>query len=152
MADLLRRDARPVDLPQLEAMAGAFCREFIPDLPDAPMRRLRTLRWLMTGGSPESPLLLRVLVAGDRLVGMIGLAITEHLISGERVASELFWYVLPEARRGGGLGLLYDAESWARAQGAQRLHMIAVTGNLGVGEVYAHRGYRLREQTYEKVL
>ena len=48
------------------------------------------------------------------LVGMILMVIYAHPFSGERVASELAWWVDPEARNSGaGVRLLRAAEGWA---------------------------------------
>ena len=89
-----------------------------------------------------------VLETGGRVVGMIGLAVLPHFMSGELVASELFWWVEPEARRGtGGVRLLRRAESWARSTQAVRMQMIAPTAH--VAKFYQALGYVPMEVAYQ---
>lgn len=83
------------------------------------------------------------------LVGMIGLLLFENPITGEATASELFWWVDPECR-GQGVRLLKRAEAWAKASGAEQLHMVAPTA--AVGELYDRLGYEFLEATYRKAL
>src|SRR5947207_12552252 len=63
---------------------------------------------------------------GGRLVGMIGAFAFAHPVSGERVGSEIMWWMEPDAR-GAGVRLLRAAERWAKTQGATRFQMIAPT-------------------------
>jgi GNAT superfamily N-acetyltransferase len=86
--------------------------------------------------------------AGE-VVGMIGLLQFQHPISGESTVSELFWWVEPE-HRGHGVRLLKRAERWARSIGAERLHMIAPTSQ--VGALYEALGYELLETAYQRAL
>jgi GNAT superfamily N-acetyltransferase len=83
------------------------------------------------------------------LAGMIGCIATIHPTSWEPVASELFWYVPPEAR-GGGIKLLFAAEKWAREFGCARC--IMVSPNERVGALYERLGYELLETQYIKEL
>lgn len=83
------------------------------------------------------------------LAGMIGMLATIHPTSWEPVASELFWYVPPEAR-GGGLKLLFAGERWARESGCKRC--IMVSPNERVGTLYERLGYEFLETQYVKAL
>jgi GNAT superfamily N-acetyltransferase len=90
-----------------------------------------------------------LLAADTEVVGAIGLYLFLHPISGEQVASEVFWWVEPDSR-GDGLRLLREAERWAAAQGATLLQMIAPTE--AVERVYLHRGYVPVERLYQRRL
>lgn len=113
---------------------------------------------------PDNPDQLRTTAAGlitsesgfvavdDRdgtLVGMIGILLFPHHLSGERIAGEVFWWVEPE-RRGGGVRLMKRAEAWAKDHGAVRMQMIAPSAP--VGALYARLGYAPVEIAYERAL
>ena len=83
------------------------------------------------------------------VVGMIGLILFEHPITGEVTATELFWWVEPE-HRGHGLRLLKRGEQWAHASGARAVQMIAPTPDLG--RLYERLGYSFMESGYQKAI
>lgn len=83
------------------------------------------------------------------MVGMLGYCIYTHLISGEKTAGEVFWWVEPE-HRGDGLRLLARFEAIARAAGAKKLQMIAP--NEQVATVYERLGFGFMESAYQKAL
>ena len=85
-----------------------------------------------------------------RTVGMLGLFLHHHPISGARVASELFWWVEPEYRGLTGLKLLHRAERWATERGAQVLQMIAPSPE--VERLYDRSGFTRVEVSYQKRL
>lgn len=138
------RHATLADVPRIVEMAERFF-------------ALSEYRELMTG----SPVHLaafaeRLLAQNDAtilvadaqgVVGMLAIYVFEHPYSGERVASELVWWVEPE-QRGAGVRLLRAAEQWAAAQGAKVLQMIAP--NARVGEFYAKAGYVPVETTFQR--
>lgn len=82
----------------------------------------------------------------DRVIGMLAIYVFEHPFSGERVASELVWWVEPETR-GAGVRLLTTAKKWAKEQGATVLQMIAPNDH--VGKFYRTAGYRPVETVYQ---
>lgn len=82
-------------------------------------------------------------------VGMIGMVFYHHMISGEPLAGEVFWWVNPEQRRDG-VRLLRAAEQWARDKGAVFMQMIAP--NDRVGEFYAALGYVKIETAFQRTL
>jgi RimJ/RimL family protein N-acetyltransferase len=140
------RDAMPADAPALYAMADQFLAT-PPYVRQADPAQLRTcLEMLLTAPTGR----LFVLERDGVAAGMLGMMVFVHPITGEWTASELFWWVNPEARGRGGLQLLHAAEEWATAQGASRLLMIAPDDR--VGQLYARLGYRRLEATYERVL
>lgn len=86
---------------------------------------------------------------GETPIGMLALWAYEHPMSGERVASEIVWWVSPE-RRGVGVRLLKRAETWARARNATVLQMVAPTDR--VGRFYAACGYDAIETMFQRRL
>ncbi len=92
-----------------------------------------------------------ILVSDDdgHITGMIGVLIFDHPFSGERTASDVAWWVDPEAR-GHGIRLLHAAEEWARENGAK--NMVMVAPDTRVGGIYARLGYTPIELSYQKGL
>lgn len=92
-----------------------------------------------------------IIVAEDQsgVIGMIGLVVYDHHLSGERVGGEIFWWVEPE-KRGIGVRLLKDAERWVKARGGAFLQMIAPSPD--VEQLYERLGYMPIERSYQKAL
>lgn len=88
--------------------------------------------------------------ADGEMTGMLLAMVFDHPLSGERIASELAWWVNPE-RRGHGLRLLREMERWARSNGARLIQMIAPAGE-PVGRLYEARGYSVTETHYQRAL
>lgn len=86
--------------------------------------------------------------AGGDLVGMIVLHAFPHPFSGDRVASELAWWVEPVHRGRAGLYLLRRAEQWAQETGAVWWQMVAPTEE--VGRFYEGQGFTALERTYQR--
>ncbi len=84
----------------------------------------------------------------EQLVGMIGLVMFVHPISGARAASELFWWVEPDFRGTTGVKLLHHAEKWARDHQADILYMVAPTPE--VERLYSRTGFTRVEVGYQK--
>lgn len=82
-----------------------------------------------------------------QIVGVIGVALFDHAMSGERAATEVTWYVHP-AHRGQGLKLLRAAEEWARAHGAMIFQVTAPTPDLAV--LYPRLGFEYVETAFQK--
>lgn len=141
------RRAEPRDVPGIVAMGLRFAAEsdYGSKLPVVPDVIARTVARVAT--SDEG--LLLVSESEESLTGMIALVLYEHPFSGERFASELVWWVEPEAR-GVGVRLLRAAEEWARGSGAGRMQMIAP--NERVGALYDRLGYSKLETTYQRSL
>lgn len=142
----LIRPATPEDLDALVDLGVAFhastpYRAWFQADPSA-MRRLA--EWAVENGS--------VFIAEDGagVVGMIGMALSPHLISGELYASELFWFVDPGARGSTGIRLLRAAEKWARDKGARAIQMTAPDDF--AAHIYERLHYRLMERVYVRTL
>jgi GNAT superfamily N-acetyltransferase len=86
------------------------------------------------------------------VVAALGVVFTPDMFSGVLTAAEVFWYVLPEFRKGGaGLVLLDHFEKSARERKCQEILMVHFA-HLGAGlqKLYESRGYTLLEQTFRK--
>lgn len=84
-------------------------------------------------------------------VGMLGMALYPHLVTGQRTAVECFWWVEP-GFRGNGVSMLRQAERWARDHGAEMIQMIQPHDEERLGAVYEHLGYTVTEHQYQKAL
>lgn len=82
-------------------------------------------------------------------VGMLGLKVYMHPLSGRHVCGEIFWWVEP-GFRGVGLRILRAGERWARSKGATVMNMIAPTPE--VERLYDAIGYGRIEVNYQKTL
>lgn len=79
------------------------------------------------------------------LIGMLAMLLVTHPMSGDRIASEIVWWMNPTAR-GAGVRMLRAAEQWAQDNAAVAVHMIAPTER--VGTFYAAIGYAAVEVNY----
>lgn len=141
------RDARHADTPALIAMGQRFLRETVyrGRITENPAQMGALVQMLI-----DSPTGALFVSERDGIVtGMIGLLLYTQPLSGEPMASELFWWVEPE-HRGHGVRLMKQAEAWARAQGATALQMIAPTSE--VEQLYQRLGYDRIEVAYQKAL
>ena len=142
------REATLEDVPVLVAMGKRFIEEtsYQAIMDHNPVHLGKFLQKLMA--NPEA----LVLVSDqDTVTGVIGMIVYAHPLSGGRFASELFWWMNPEARDGrSGLRLLRQAERWVQEQGAQWLHMIAP--NERIATLYTRLGFTPLEQTFQKAL
>lgn len=85
------------------------------------------------------------------IVGMIAGTVYQHPMSLEQLAIEVAWWMEPAARGGRtALRLLEAFKSWARTQGAVRLHMIAPTEH--VAWFYERLGFDKLETCYQVAL
>lgn len=84
------------------------------------------------------------------LVGMFGAVVAPNAISGEPMATEMFWWVAPAARGTVGVHLLKAAEEWARAAGARRLQLGAPTAE--AAQLYKRLNYNVVEIVFQKEL
>ncbi len=140
------RRARSEDIPRIVDMGVRFLGDIYPDkLVPNPDRMARTVAWLLEDDGRA----LFVSEKDGQLTGMIGLFVYEHPMSGERTASEMFWWVEPE-HRGHGVRLLKVARGWAKAAGARTIQMVAP--GYDVERFYQRLGYTKVETVYLSVL
>lgn len=90
---------------------------------------------------------------GGRLCGAIGGSVFPDFPTGDLVASEFFWYCVPESR-GAGLRLFKAFEQRAAERKAVRIIMVHLA-NLNDGpmsKLFARYGYEFAEKVYIKKL
>jgi GNAT superfamily N-acetyltransferase len=140
------REATVDDIPALVDMGLRFLREssYRAVLAENPDQMMRLAIQMVTG---EATAILVSETDGGVIVGMFGLVLWPHFISGEMTAGEVFWWVEPSAR-GAGLRLWQAGEEWARARGAVCFDMIAPNDRVGV--LYERHGYVSVERTYRR--
>ena len=99
--------------------------------------------------SPSSALLVLVQAAP---VGYIGIEFWQNPLGSELVASEKYWYVLPDARGRDSFRLLREAKKCAKQAGASYMFFtasrLAGTEHDRVCRLYEHMGFRAFETTY----
>lgn len=110
---------------------------------------IRTWTALLASGAA----VLFGLEIGGRLVGVLGGLEYPDPNDGDRVATEMFWFVTPSAR-GGGLRLLDTFEAWAKQRGVRRILMMHLHAlkSAAFERLYQRRGYRPIEIHYCKEL
>ena len=89
---------------------------------------------------------------GD-LVGGLGCIKAPDLHSGDMIAIETFWYVLPQCRNKMlGMELLFTFEQWAKEEGCTKVAMIHLADSApeSLEKLYLTMGYRLLEKHYIK--
>jgi RimJ/RimL family protein N-acetyltransferase len=139
------RTALLADVPRIVEMG----RQFLAASPysqwyaDAPEK----MRDLAVGLIQQAGSTILVVDDGPQVIGMIGLTVFAHPISGERMATEHFWW-MDEAHRGAGVDLLQAAEAWAKRQGATSLQMMAP--NKLVARYYRMAGFEQVETIHQK--
>lgn len=140
------RTATEADVPAIVEMGRAFIAAIYPrDLSFNPDQIAQTARGLMA--QPDGAVF--VLEVMGAVVGMLAMIAFAHPLSGERIATELCWWVAP-AHRGLGLRLLRRGERWAAERGAVILQLIAPTPS--AARLYEHRGFHAVETSYQRRL
>lgn len=90
---------------------------------------------------------------GDQVVGMVGLFLEPFTFNvAITVATELVWWVEPEAREtGAGMALLAGIEPACRQKGADLIRMMALAKfSEHAAALYARRGYVHTESAFTK--
>lgn len=91
--------------------------------------------------------------ADGAITGAIGGLAYPEPYSGELVATEFFWFVLPGAR-GGGLRLYRAFEAWASERGCSQLRMVHLEDSMPdrLATVYTRLGFIAAERHFVKEL
>jgi ribosomal protein S18 acetylase RimI-like enzyme len=142
------RRGQEEDVPDAVRMGLAFRQAHATHLRENPTQMAAIARFLLT-----PPHVLLMATVDRAVIGMLGMAVVPHPLSGDLTGSELFWWVDPPARSlPAGPMLLDAAETWARAQGATTMQMVCLASNPYISRVYAKRGYTERDTTWERTL
>lgn len=133
------------DLPRLVEMGKRFRSEsaYKNFIPENSQKMTETAQKLIELGT------VYVSEQDGKLDGMIGFLLFDHPLSGEKTASEIFWWVEPEAR-GTGIRLLHTMKRAAKQSGAVKMQMIAPSPE--VAEIYLRLGYLPIETHFQKSL
>lgn len=145
------RRATSEDLAVLVRMAVRFiCESSYRGLVLPNVRQLQKLvMFLLDHGG----VFVAQLDGADDVVGMFGVSVIPHVMSGELVAGEVAWWMEPEHRGGSASVRLLDAaERWAVEHGAVWFQMIAPAGNERLREFYRRRGYMEVETVFQRRL
>ena len=142
------RDATAADLPRLCELFERFRAEshYAKYGPAHPEVSTPFIESLLTADDR----VVLVVEAEAQIVGMIGVVVTQHPMSGERCATEMFWYLEPEFR-GSGVWLLRRAERWALDRGAKFILMVSPQSH-AVDRIYEALGYEAGETSWYKSL
>jgi GNAT superfamily N-acetyltransferase len=139
----LVRPARLGDLPNLVAMRDALNALELTASPHAPIQRLSldefTALWGATLDDPTH--CWRIVESLDQ---PIGFGLVYLLPKSRPLGAFIHWMYLDAAHRRAGLGrLLFDhLAAWALAQGASRIELQFIEGNLGAQQFWARMGFR----------
>lgn len=141
------REAVTADIPRLVEMGLQFIREsryqaFVRENP----AQIAVLASALIDGREHTML---VAERDGRIVGMLGLHTSPHVISGDRVAGEVVFWVDPSAK-GVGIRLMHAAERWAANHGAIAIQMVSPTEKTDT--LYERCGYAAVERAFQKTL
>jgi GNAT superfamily N-acetyltransferase len=141
------RPATLADVPRLVEMGVSLRREPVlrDHLQENPTALEAVAHSLVTGEASD----LLVAERDGGVVGMLGLLAYSHPMSGQRVASEIAFWVDP-AHRGAGVALLRAGEAWARAHECPEMEM--GSPNERVDRLYERLGYVAVERRYRKMV
>lgn len=142
------RHAADTDIPRMLAMGRRFHLETrYSDLTKIDWHAVEATAHALIAAESGA---IFVAVLDATIIGMLGLSTYTHPLSGELLATELFWWVEPEYRGSAGIKLLRAGERWARLMGAIRLQMIAPTPEIET--LYDRLRYTRVEVNYQKEL
>lgn len=143
------REATIVDVPELVSMGLRFRAStgYARIITENPAQMATTAERLIM---QEDGVIFVSEDRGGGLIGMIGLLLFTHHLSGALTCGEVMWYVLPD-HRGHGVRLLLRAEDWAREHGAVTIQMIQPVGT-DVDAIYQAMGYDAIEVAWHKPL
>jgi len=102
----------------------------------------------------DSDFFLMLLRDEEKILGMLGGAITTPPFSNTKFAIEIIWYVRPQYRGNiKAVKLVKEFETWAKEKGAKYIAMVSqMNSDVDPGPLYERLGYKLSEKTYAKRL
>lgn len=147
---MIVRRAELADVPAIVAMGLRFAAEEYRDYLNPDEASLTQLAQNVISGPTSIGFVAQEATDGP-VVGMIGLMTYRQPMSGALVATEIVWWMEPEARGAkAAIHLLNKGETWAREQGATKFQMIAPTDH--VGHFYERMGFKKLETHYQRIL
>ena len=152
------REAREADKPRLLELAQHFLDSsaYGKLLRPAPGMVRQVIDLVFEHGQvfvAEVPDTRRYLADPPTVVGMLGVIVVPHPVTGEDFVDEVAWWVEPAWRTGTtGPRLLRYMEHWAVTQGLHMVKMVSPADAPDVGEFYRRSGYMAAETAWVKVL
>lgn len=142
------RTATVKDIPAIVRMGLRFAEtEYQGFLPATPEALTAMAHAVMDG---QNAVLFVSEQSGD-VAGMLAASSYVQPMTGETIATEMAWWMDPEARGSReALRLLAAAETWAKSRGAAKFQMIAPTDH--VGKFYERLGFTKIETHYQRSL
>lgn len=141
------RRATHADIPRIVAMGATFIEDVYPAAITFNGEAIATLTANLIDGAG----VVFVADCAGAVAGMIALVTVVQPMSGETIATELVWWMDPDARGGAeAIRLLSQAEAWAKSKGATRLQMIAPSDK--VAAFYERLGFQRVEVAYMRAL
>jgi hypothetical protein len=142
----MRRPVEPGDIPAMVRLAREHFKELDGERPFDAFRVASVMQSLK--------LQTYVVQVADELVGYILWDWLPSLYTTENIATEVAWYVKPEYRGVGriGLDLLDGAMGDAELAGATEFHVILPPTARGAEAVIKRKGFELVQSSFRKVL
>ncbi len=142
------REATLADREHIRRLA----RESWPDAPfrDVPQNDAQidaAITWGLT--TPDAGLWL-LCDGADLPIGVLGVLMTNHTFTSQRIAIQWWLWIRPESRNGSGLNLIKSAEKWAKERGAVALQLVAPSPRFR--SLCERLEYAPVEMTYQKEL
>lgn len=95
------------------------------------------------------PSTLCMVLDNNGIHGVLMARIVPFELGPGKIARETVWWVDPEYRGYESIRMLSNYETWAKANGCDRVHMVSI-GNAKTDTLYARRGYEPVETHYWK--
>lgn len=153
MHHLTVRPLTVAELPLCESFALGFHAE--KQLPGAFAMDVFLRNWTLF--LTQYPSVILTLWKGEELLGGLGAMVMPDLSDGRLTATEMFWYVRPEARHGrGAFALVYAFEDWGASKGAVEFRIVHMLlpgedpATVRLAPIYKRWGYRALEVSYVK--
>jgi hypothetical protein len=145
------RDATENDIFEMTALCLQFCKEIgtYKLLGFDSSKMMKSIESIIT----SDECLALVLTENDRVEGLFLAIVAPALFSQTLLATELVWYVSPEARgNGSSLSMVERFEVWAKENGAVMCSMFNMQSSdpEKSAAMYGKLGYKMAEATFMK--
>lgn len=152
----MERTIRPLTVEELP-LCEPFAKEFHEEkqLPGHLDMAVFLRNW--TVFLTNHPAVMLSLWHGERLVGGLGAMVVPDLSDGRLTATEMFWYVTKDARKGRDAWKLLEAfEQWGDLHGVDEYRLTHILlpeedpATVRLARIYTRKGYRALEVNYVK--